>query len=368
MNHLSSQQIFGCLIGDVAFAGHARECALCNTELARFEQSLAWFRSSVRNWSDQVTTGQFETAPVLFITPDSLDRPWYQNILRALRDAIHPPKLAPLQVTSKPVPVREIWGFFGGNGRAAGATSALVHCLVVALLFALGSLKPVQKAVHDTITLMAPDLQAYRSDKQNHGGGGGGTRSALDATKGKLPKIATKQFTPPMAVVENPKLVMDPTIVLEVTPPNIDFPSYGDPLSRLATSSNGPGSGGGIGNGIGTGVGPGKGPGYGPGSGGNVGGGAYKIGGGVSAPSVLFKVEPEYSEEARKAKFQGTVVLQVVVDERGLPQQIKVTRPLGLGLDQKAIEAVAKWRFKPGLKDGKPVSVWATIEVNFRLL
>ena len=99
-----------------------------------------------------------------------------------------------------------------------------------------------------------------------------------------------------------------------------------------------------------------------------MGGGAYKIGRGVSAPSVLFKVEPEYSEDARKAKFQGTVVLQVVVDEHGLPQQIKVTRPLGLGLDQKAIEAVTKWRFKPGMKDGKPVPVLATIEVNFRLL
>ena len=102
--------------------------------------------------------------------------------------------------------------------------------------------------------------------------------------------------------------------------------------------------------------------------GGNIGGGAYKIGGGVSAPSVLFKVEPEYSEEARKAKFQGTVVLFVIVDEKGNPRDLKVLRALGLGLDQKAIEAVEKWRFKPGMKDGKPVPVMATIEVNFRLL
>jgi TonB family protein len=101
---------------------------------------------------------------------------------------------------------------------------------------------------------------------------------------------------------------------------------------------------------------------------GGFGGGAYRIGGGVSGPSVLSKVEPEYSEEARKAKWQGTVILQLVVNERGLPQQMKVVRSLGLGLDQKAIEAVAKWRFKPGMKDGKPVPVIATIEVNFRLL
>jgi TonB family protein len=126
--------------------------------------------------------------------------------------------------------------------------------------------------------------------------------------------------------------------------------------------------GGGIGNGIGGGVGPGRGPGFGPGSGGGFGGGAYRIGGGVSAPSILSKVEPEYSEEARKAKWQGTVQLSLVVDDQGRPQSIKVTRSLGLGLDQKAIEAVEKWRFRPGMKDGKPVPVMATIEVNFRLL
>ena len=118
----------------------------------------------------------------------------------------------------------------------------------------------------------------------------------------------------------------------------------------------------------GGGVGPGSGPGFGPGSGGGMGGGVYKIGGGVSSPQLLFKVEPEYSEEARKAKFQGTVLLFVIVDEKGNPRDIKIIRPLGLGLDQKAVEAVEKWKFSPGKKDGKPVAVQAQIEVNFRLL
>ena len=106
----------------------------------------------------------------------------------------------------------------------------------------------------------------------------------------------------------------------------------------------------------------------GPGSGGGFGGGAYHIGGGVSQPSVISKVEPEYSEEARKAKWQGQVILQLVVDEHGHAQNVKVLRALGLGLDQKAIEAVEKWVFKPGMKDGKPVPVYATIQIDFRLL
>ena len=131
---------------------------------------------------------------------------------------------------------------------------------------------------------------------------------------------------------------------------------------------NGSGYGGGIGTGSGGGVGSGKGNGVGPGSGGGSGGGAYRPGGGVTNPVALYKPEPQYSEEARKAKWQGAVLLSLVVDENGKPIQIKVIRPLGLGLDEKAIEAVSQWKFKPGMKDGKPVPVQAQIEVTFRLL
>jgi len=79
-------------------------------------------------------------------------------------------------------------------------------------------------------------------------------------------------------------------------------------------------------------------------------------------------VDPEYSEEARKAKYSGTVLIQLIVDPDGKARNIKVVRSLGLGLDEKAMEAVAKWKFKPGVKNGSPVPVIATIEVNFRLL
>ena len=94
----------------------------------------------------------------------------------------------------------------------------------------------------------------------------------------------------------------------------------------------------------------------------------FRIGGDVSAPALINKVEPEYSEEARKAKYSGTVLLSIVVDANGTPRDIHVLRPLGLGLDEKAIEAVSKWRFRAGMKGGRPVSTQAQVEVNFRLL
>jgi TonB family protein len=173
-----------------------------------------------------------------------------------------------------------------------------------------------------------------------------------------------------VAANTNPKITMEPSIIAppDVALPQVDLAQYGDPLGRLGPLSNGPGSGGGIGSGTGGGVGPGNGPGFGPGSGGGAGGGVFHVGGGISAPLLLFKVEPEYSEEARKAKYQGTVTLYVEIDPSGRAQNIKVVRSLGLGLDERAMEAVKKWKFKPGYKDGRPVTVAATVEVNFRLL
>ncbi|HWP84234.1 MAG TPA: energy transducer TonB, partial [Terriglobia bacterium] len=99
-----------------------------------------------------------------------------------------------------------------------------------------------------------------------------------------------------------------------------------------------------------------------------VGGGVFRVGGGVSAPQLIYKVEPEYSEQARKSKYQGTVVLNLVVQKDGTVRDIRVVTSLGMGLDEKAIEAVRQWRFRPGEKNGVPVDVSAVVEVIFRLL
>jgi protein TonB len=217
-----------------------------------------------------------------------------------------------------------------------------------------------------------PEVKMKPQPKTSQGGGGGGDRSPLPASYGKLPKFALRQFTPPVAVYNNmdPKLSVEPTLIGDPNTQvaNVDYPLYGDPLSKYMTPSNGQGSGGGIGNGKGGGVGNGNGGGYGPGSGGGTGGGVFRVGGGVSPPVLLYKKEPEYSEEARKAKHQGTVLLYVQIDASGKATNMKVVKSLGLGLDEKAMEAVANWKFTPGKKDGKAVTVEATIEVNFRLL
>jgi protein TonB len=140
---------------------------------------------------------------------------------------------------------------------------------------------------------------------------------------------------------------------------NNDMPNLGMPNSNLKGAS--------LGNGTGTGIGSGNGAGIGPGSGGNTGGGVMHIGGTVKAPQLTFSVEPEFSEEARKAKFSGNVQVYLIVDEQGNPSHVKVVRGVGMGLDEKAVEAVRQYKFKPAMQNGKPVKVDLYVEVNFQI-
>lgn len=304
------------------------------------------------------------------LLPENVEPPWFVGIWRNLQEMIHPEKLPPLEVTSNPVPVKDIWGLYATD-RKSMVYSLALQGVVVAMLFTVTFNKTVQEKAKEAVMIFAPVLQPLKPEKQTmHGGGGGGDRSPIPAAKGRLPKIAPRQFVPPTEVVrnENPKLVMEPTIVGPPEMPNVNMPNIGDPLARIGPPSNGMGSGGGIGSGVGGGIGSGTGAGLGPGSGGGFGGSAFRVGGGVSQPAVISKVDPEYSEEARKAKYSGTVLLQLIVDVDGRAKAIKVVKGVGLGLDEKAIEAVQKWKFLPGRKNGTPVPVYATVEVNFRLL
>jgi protein TonB len=304
------------------------------------------------------------------LLPENVEPPWFVGIWNNIQEMLHPEKLPPLELTSKPIPVKDIWGLYPTD-RKSMLYSVGLQSFVVLLLFTVSFSKTVQDKVKETVTLIAPVLQPIEIQKKG-GGGGGGDRSPQPAAKGKLPKVALKQFVPPTEVVRNehPKLVMEPTIVAppDAVLPNVNLPNIGDPLAKIGPPSNGSGSGGGIGSGSGGGIGSGSGAGLGPGSGGGFGGGAFRVGSGVTQPQVLSKIDPEYSEEARKAKYSGTVLLQLVVDVDGKAKNIKVVKGVGLGLDEKAVEAVMKWKFLPGKKAGTPVPVYATVEVNFRLL
>ncbi|MBV9302730.1 MAG: energy transducer TonB [Acidobacteriaceae bacterium] len=299
----------------------------------------------------------------------AVEVPWYKSLVSNVRDLIRPPKLPPLEVTSKPVEVKSIWGAYRGGETRTGAVSLLIHVGIVALALIIYQVPAVKKKMKDVTDIYFP-IQPYKpklppASEQMHGGGGGGNKMPKPVSRGEAPKFAPKQMMPPMAAVPKPVLPVVPTITAPA--PQIVADNYGDPLAKNPLFSTGPGTGG-FGTGSGGGIGSGNGNGYGPGSGGGTGGGVFRPGGDVSMPQLVSKVEPEYSEEARKAKYSGTVLLQIIVDEHGLPRDIKVVRPVGLGLDEKAVEAVSRWRFRPGYKGGRPVAVEANIEVSFRLL
>jgi TonB family protein len=312
----------------------------------------------------------------LCLAGQSFEEPLWKSLFRQLDDFFFPKKLPPLKLESKPEPVKDIWGFYNykKNG-ILGSTG--VHILIAGIIVA-GTLlgrhivkaAPLQKV---TVTLIDPgDFPAMKPGKtQVGGGGGGGDRDVLQASKGKLPKFSMQQLAPPVVVVrnENPKLPVEPTIVI---PPQVqlasnNMPNLGDPMAHAVMPSNGTGSGGGIGSGSGGGVGSGIGPGFGPGEGGGTGGGVFHMGSGATPPRAIYSPEPEFSEEARKAKYQGVCTLGMIIGIDGRPTNIRVLNSLGMGLDEKAIEAVRTWRFEPAMKDGHPVRYEIAVEVDFHL-
>lgn len=251
---------------------------------------------------------------------------------------------------------------------AAGAVSLGLHLAGIFVLWALvillknSALMPSSSAIRSPIQLenLIWRVPASRAT----GGGGGGDHSLLPVSHGAPPLVTEhRRFIMPI-LVTNPQAKLQVAPTFDAESPRILADQYGDPLSTSGLLS--PGSGlHGIGAGT-EGFGKGPGPGYGIGDG--PGGKVYGWSQVGTPPVLLLKVEPEYSEQARQSKFQGTVLLRVVIDEKGFPRDIGVTRPLGLGLDEKAMEAVRRWRFKPATRDGKPVAMEAVVEVNFRLL
>jgi periplasmic protein TonB len=303
-------------------------------------------------------------------------QPWFKTVFSQLKYVFVREERPDIHVTAQPVEVDEIFKEYKFRSSSL-AFSMMAHVLaVLGILFVPMWLmkQSSAKATHAHVELLDPSqltLNLPPKAEKSGGGGGGGRREVIPASKGKLPRPSDKQLTPPTPKIVNldPMLAVEPTVIVPQLNsfPNINIANYGDPLGIPGPPSSGPGTGGGIGTGTGGGVGSGKGGGVGPGEGGGIGGGVFRVGGGVSAPSIVYRVEPTYSEEARKAKYQGVVVLSAIVRKDGTIEILKVVRGLGLGLDENAIQALKQWKFRPGMKNGVPVDVALNIEVNFSL-
>jgi protein TonB len=288
-----------------------------------------------------------------------------------IKEFFSPSKQPPLPPGIQPVKVKDIWSkdenFGWTQVISIGLHAAVIALLVVPLLWHLERPADAKNKTLDVTPLdISPYISKLPAGAQKAGGGGGANDHTLTpVNKGKLPKFKWTQFTPPQIKIENqnPKLAMDPSLL---GPPDLKVPSpnmstFGDPLASALSDS--------LGHGNGTGIGSGTGGGLGPGEGGGTGGGAFRAGvNGVGVPVCLYCPIPQYSDEARKAKYQGTVVLQVTITTDGRAINISVVKGPGLGLEEKAIEAVKGWKFKPAVgPSGKPVATIVPIEVTFRL-
>jgi TonB family protein len=273
----------------------------------------------------------------------------------------------------------------------AGAVSVFLHAAVIliAFFFARGiSSKPsidLDEVVFVNTPIFLPfDIEGDGRD--GGGGGGGGKNQPEPPAMGELPEATPVQMLAPDPTNPQPLMAAEDLFAQVASiempiqlPRNLSLPIGDITGPPNYSTSSGPGSGGGIGTGKGTGIGSGTGAGVGPGSGGGMGGGS---GGGIGSgqgpgitggvlrqPVVLQQPKPDYTEEARKARVEGIVILSATIHRDGTVGDIKVVRGLGYGLDESAIRTVMnRWRFRPATRNGQPIDYPANIEVGFHLL
>jgi TonB family protein len=210
------------------------------------------------------------------------------------------------------------------------------------------------------------------------GGGGGGNKAPEPPRRADLPgkaKISVPAAPPPPRVEIQKPAEREPEPLAQLNIPAATLGASTESLPGMidappsATLSQGSGTGGGAGTGTGPGVGSGTGSGLGPGFGGGTGGGAYRPGSGVTTPRPVLEVKPQYTADAMRARIQGAVLIQCVVQPSGSCSDVQVLRSLDptFGLDEEAVIAARKWRFMPGMLRGEPVPVLVTIELTFTL-
>lgn len=296
------------------------------------------------------------------------------GLLGNLRDFFFPEKLPPLELQSQPIAVADPMAV--KRSPASSVLSFLLHAGIFAaivwfIIQARNQIVAPQK-VEVTQVVVPPYIPPVTAPAPQSmaGGGGGGLHHPVEANKGHLPPVEKAPINPPELQVDHPKLAVAPKVVMpqQIKIPDNSMPSLGIPQStQVVMKSQGSGSGSGFGVGGGGGIGAGDGGGIGSGSVGGYGGGVMKVGGGVIAPVVIHKVVPEFTDQARRVKYQGVASIGLIVDAQGNPEDVHVVHPLGMGLDQKAVEAVRQYKFKPAMFQGHPVPVQLVIEVDFHM-
>jgi periplasmic protein TonB len=291
-----------------------------------------------------------------------------------LTDSYASNKLAPAEAASRPIFTVDPLTFKGD--RKSSAISFVIHVAAISLILTLAFKAHTSMVLQPTLVetpvdfkLTVPPPITMPVAKVQGGGGGGGAHQIIEPTRGHLPTVVAKApVAPPQIIkIDQPKLSAPPSEVVKM-PDNPALPNLGVSQSpQIALASQGKGSGSGFGQGLGGGIGAGHGAGAGVGSGGGYGGGLMSVGGGVSAPQLVHSVEPEFTETARQQNFQGAVSIKLIVDSQGNPQDVRLASHLGMGLDEKAIEAVRQYKFRPAMYQGHPVSVQIVVDVDFHL-
>jgi TonB family protein len=277
--------------------------------------------------------------------------------------------------------------------------AAAVHVMAAVIIFFPAALG-LESKTDAALKAPVPDVKLVYLMQLGKGGGGGGgglrEKTPPPPAKRKAPVTLAKRpsspvpparpkAAPPAPKPEPPK----PEVRVEQTPiekpapppppppPAVQAPvksipadpveSPGLPEAPPRAPSRGTGNGGGVGSGSGQGVGEGTGGGLGTGTGGGTGGGVYQPGAGIDPPTLVREVRPVYTDEARRQRIEGDVILDIVVRSDGSVGSIRVKRSLGGGLDQRAIDAVRQWRFNPARRHGAPVDVAVEVAVEFKL-
>jgi protein TonB len=254
----------------------------------------------------------------------------------------------------------------GQQTRKTAVSALMLHAAVLLLVFfemrAMQLRVTAPTMLESEVILNAPPTpQPPLPPSAKRADGGGGHAGVAPVTRGTPPPPAVQQLVPPeVKPVEDAKLPVMTTVDVQADAREEILPAAGIVSASAAPAAS-------LGDGIGSGVGHGNGAGLGAGAGGNMGGGIRHIGGGVSAPVPLYTPDAEFSEEGRKQKVAGNVLVYLEVNAEGRPQNVRVLRGIGMGLDEKAIEAVKQYRFKPAMENGKPVTVAMHVEVNFQI-